>query len=188
MPNELWMAILDLHECMTERIEWDGILCRPVRVQQGVGQGRILSPTLYKIYMEGVLKALQESGSGIYIGAEFLGSPTVADDVLLADQKPTGLQTLIHVAKREADDQRYTIHPTKSESSSAKGPPCPMLLGDEEMPHVEALTHLGVKRNLKSSNSNVISNATESRGLATPLCPQASTGRTEFHLMPPEKS
>ena len=157
MPNDLWMAILDLYEGMTEKIEWDGILSRPVRVQQGVGQGRILSPTLYKIYMEGVLKALQESGSGIYIGAEFLGSPTVADDVLLADQKPTGLQTLIHVAKREADDRRYTIHPTKSESSSAKGPPCTMLLGSEEMPHVEALTHLGVTRNLKSSNSDVIS-------------------------------
>ena len=33
--------------------------------------------------MEGVLRALHESGAGIYVGAEYLGSPTV----LLADQK-----------------------------------------------------------------------------------------------------
>ena len=37
--------------------------------------------------MEGVLRALHESGAGIYVGAEYLGSLTVADDVLLADQK-----------------------------------------------------------------------------------------------------
>ena len=69
--------------------------------------------------MEGVLRALHESGAGIYVGAEYLGSPTVADDVMLADQKPTGLQTLLHVAKDETDDRRYSIHPVKSETSAA---------------------------------------------------------------------
>ena len=84
MPNDLWMAILDLYDGMSERILWEGGLSRPVKTWQGVGQGRILSPTLYKLYMEGVLRALSESGAGVYVGAEFLGSPTVADDVLLA--------------------------------------------------------------------------------------------------------
>ena len=157
MPNDLWMAILDLYDGMSERILWEGDLSRPVKTRQGVGQGRILSPTLYKLYMEGVLRALRESGAGVYVGAEFLGSPTVADDVLLADQRPPGLQTLLHVAKNEADDRRYTIHPVKSESAAAKGPPCPMMLGDKEMPHVTALTHLGVTRNLQISNADIIS-------------------------------
>ena len=64
MPNDLWMAILDIYDGMSERILWEGSLSRPAKTRQGVGQGRILSPTLYKLYMEGVLRALKESGAG----------------------------------------------------------------------------------------------------------------------------
>ena len=107
--------------------QWDGCLSRPITVRQGVGQGRILTPTLYKIYMNGVLQALKYSGAGIYIGTEYIGSSTVAD-VLLIDQHAEGLQTIPHVSKNESNKRRYIIHPTKSETTSAKGPQLPMLL------------------------------------------------------------
>ena len=90
--------------------QWDGCLSRPITVRQGVG-----------------LQALKDSGAGIYIGTEYIGSSTVAD-VLLIDQHAEGLQTIPHVSKNESNKRRYIIHPTKSETTSAKGPQLPMLL------------------------------------------------------------
>ena len=91
MPNDLWRAILDLYEGMTEKIEWDGTLSRPVRVQQAVRQGRTLQPCTRSKW-----KASYRHYKSLAWGCIFLGSPTVPDDVFLADQKH---QTLRHVAK-----------------------------------------------------------------------------------------
>ena len=94
------------------------------------------------------------SGDLHYIGNEFIILPIVADDVLLIDQRADGLQTLLHVSKNESNKIQYIIHSTKSKTVSAKGPHHPMLLGDDIVPHTKSLTHLGVSRNLKYSNSD----------------------------------
>ena len=70
IPDDLWLAIYDLYDGITEAVFWDGQLSRPFNVQQGVGQGRILSPTLYKIYMNSVLQAFQQSGVGFQPAAD----------------------------------------------------------------------------------------------------------------------
>ena len=106
--------------------------------------------------MDGVLQALQDTGKGVYIGADFFGAPTVADDVLLLDQKADGMQTLLTTAKTGSDQKRYTIHPVKSELSSAKGIPYNLHLGREILPYADSLTHLGVTRSFQRSNAEVV--------------------------------
>ena len=39
MPNDLWMAILDIYDGMSEMILWESGLSRPAKTRQGVGQG-----------------------------------------------------------------------------------------------------------------------------------------------------
>ena len=172
VPTDIWMAIKDIYDGIRESVEWEGVLSRQYGVGQGVGQGRILSPTLYKIYMDGVLQALQATGKGAYIGSDFFGSPTVADDVMLLDQETGGMQTLLTTAKTGSDQKRYSIHPVKSELSSAKGIPYNLHLGSEVMPYTDSLTHLGVTRTLQRSNAEVVTERVQ------------TASRTMYALMP----
>ena len=86
-----------------------------------------------------------------------MGSPTVADDVLLIDPDPTGLQSLLNIAKAEFSRKMYSIHPVKSEVSSARGIPHDLLLGNKNMSYVKTLNHLGLSRSMKASNTEVVS-------------------------------
>ena len=158
IPADVWLAILDMYDGISERVLWKGKLSRPYHVHQGVGQGRILSPSLYKIYMNGVLNKLQQSGAGFHIGIDFVGAPTVADDIILLDTVPRGLQSLLDTAKNESIRKRYNIHPVKSEVTSSRKVPVQMQLGSNPMPFVDSITHLGIDRSMRSSNSKTINN------------------------------
>ena len=81
---------------------WDGELSRSYLVTQGVGQGIILSPTLYKVYMDGVLNSLAYTGSRNHISGCFLGTPTVADDTLVIVSSTVGLH---HLLEKQTNSQ-----------------------------------------------------------------------------------
>ena len=51
---------------------WNGICSRPFAVGKGVKQGGVISPTLFCIYIDSLLGALQNSAVGCYIGCMFL--------------------------------------------------------------------------------------------------------------------
>ena len=63
--------------------------------------------------MDSVLESLAFTGSGYRIGGVYLGTPTVADDVMLLDMANVGFQHLLDSAHSSPNDNRYSIHPTK---------------------------------------------------------------------------
>ena len=55
-------------------------------VHQGVCQGSILSSTLYKSYINDLLRSIEATNHGVHLGLHFVRIPTCADYVLfLAD-------------------------------------------------------------------------------------------------------
>ena len=52
-------------------------------IQQGVRQGGVLSPHLYKAYINRLLIQLQDNHNGYCIGHVYVGSLTSADDPTL---------------------------------------------------------------------------------------------------------
>ena len=52
-------------------------------VSNGVKQGGVLSPILFAIYTDGLLKRLEETGVGCHMGSRFAGSLAYADDITL---------------------------------------------------------------------------------------------------------
>ena len=155
---------------------WDDELGQPYDVRQGVGQGRILSPTLYKVFMDCVLEALALTGSGYRIGGVYLGTPTVADDVMLLEKANVGFQRLLDSAHSSSIDNRYSIHPTKSEVASRNKLPVKVSLGTAVVPYVESVTHLGMARNLVNNNDNVENRAKQSLNTLYALIPSGLHG------------
>ena len=174
---DLWLAIEDLYRDLTECVTWAGSLSREYNILQGVGQGRILSPTLYKVYMDNLLTDLEQSGYGTYIGSVFIGSPTVADDVLLIDTSPGGMQHLLDTCYSTSCHKRYNIHPTKSEVTSKRTKKCPpFTLGPNHLPVTEQVTHLGLTRNLRTTAGLVHSRVETARRTVYSLMPAGLHG------------
>ena len=116
-------------------------------VHQGVGQGKIISIHNYAVYINDLLLLLEAPGCGLSISANYLGSPTCADDVVLLANTVIDIQTQMGIVYSYSTRERYHIHPDKSKciTFGMKFPPL-VKLNDKEFIPTESLTHLGIDR------------------------------------------
>ena len=52
IKGRMWLAIKDLHTNVKAKVLYAGSLSREIDILQGTGQGRILSPFMYKLYFK----------------------------------------------------------------------------------------------------------------------------------------
>ena len=114
LRKPLWSVIDDLYVNGKEVIRWEGEYSNEYPIQQGVKQGGVLSPTLYKLYVNNLLNSLKRSRLGTSIGTIYSGVPTCADDILLLSQDPVELQAMLDMCYDYSIDHKYQLHPTKS--------------------------------------------------------------------------
>jgi len=69
-----------------------------------VRQGRIISPILFCVYIDGLLQRLYESGVGCYIGNVFIGALTDADDVVLLAPTHSAMRRMLRVCEDFSKD------------------------------------------------------------------------------------
>ena len=92
---------------------WNESFSRNLCIRTGC-QGKVLSTDCYKIFTNGLFKTLENSGTEANIGNIYVGSPTCADNVLLAAEPMTNYQFMLQVVTNYDAGNRYTIHPSKS--------------------------------------------------------------------------
>ena len=61
----LWTIVKDLYSGLTSRVKWLGELSDQFGIHQGVRQGAVLSPFLYKTYINPCLMELKEHKIGL---------------------------------------------------------------------------------------------------------------------------
>ena len=106
----LWGVIDDLYVGGEEKIKLNGSFSRPYSVLQGVKQGLISSPNLYKLFVRQLLENIADSGLGVQIGSIYLGTPACADDILLLGSRSSELQSMMCIKGDYAEYHRYRIH------------------------------------------------------------------------------
>jgi hypothetical protein len=84
-------------------------------VTNGVKQGGVLSPTLFCLYMDGLLQELEKSGVGCYVGHKFVGSIGYADDLLILTPTLHALRVMIHKCEKYALDYDIKFNGSKSQ-------------------------------------------------------------------------
>jgi hypothetical protein len=146
-----WKVIDDLYSGSTEYIRWNGEGSRRYQVEQGVKQGSLISPHLYKLYINDLLIDIEGSGLGTNIGSIFTGCPTCADDVTLLANDIHQVQPLLDAAKNYADTHGYQLHPNKTTITALVKPtsraPTEKLtwtLGDSTVTTTKEFVHLGL--------------------------------------------
>ena len=153
---------------------------RKYTIGQGVGQGKILSLLLYKVYADNLLQKLEDSGLGVYVGTTFVGSPTCADDVLLVSPKAPDMKGMLNINQSYFEERRYSIHPIESEVSSRTGQDPNLMLGENKLPYTNAVTHLGLTRSLRNGFQIVQTRIDCARRSAYSLIPAGLHGKNGF--------
>ena len=88
--------------------------CRKTDVSQGIGQGRILAPVMYKVYVNVSLNVLSNDCHAILInGLHVLSSP-FADDISLLTLHPSFLKTFMNICNCNGTKWRYDFNHSKS--------------------------------------------------------------------------
>lgn len=148
-PLPLWKAETSLLDGLSGQVRIDGDFSRTFHVRQGVGQGKVLSPSQYKTFLDEALIQMTETNIGAFIGHIPVGSPTCADDMLLTSFDKSELQLQLDLAYAYSTRERYILHPAKSQVITVNdklGADDPLQLGESELPISDHLTHLGIRR------------------------------------------
>ena len=95
--GRMWLVIKDLYTNVKAKVLYAGALSREIDILQGTGQGRILAPFMYKVYINSLLKVLTDHCYAISINRLSLPSPSFADDISLLALYPSFLETFMNI-------------------------------------------------------------------------------------------
>ena len=130
------------------RTKWGNTLSESFHVTNGVKQGGVISPVLFCIYMDGLLKNLENSGVGCYIGRVFSGAFAYADDLTILCPSVGALKEMIAICCAYAQEFDIKFNAKKSQliifRSNTHIVPNPMIkLNGDDVKVVNSIIHLG---------------------------------------------
>ena len=170
IKGRMWMAIKDLYTDVKKRVLYSGSLSRSFSVSQGTGQGRILAPFMYKVYINSLLHVLTYHCYLIYINSFKLASPSVSDDMSLIALHPSFLAIFINIYHEYDLTWRYEFNSSKSgivTIGETKAVHCASMnerewkLGDDIVE--EQYEYKNLKNYIGSFSSNVTDNIKKTR-------------------------
>ena len=106
--GKLWLAIKDLHTDVKARVS------REFEIAQGTGQGRILAPFMYKVYINSLLKEQSDHCFAISINTLRMPAPSFADDICLIALHQSLLKILMNKCHNYSKTWRYEFNHSKS--------------------------------------------------------------------------
>ena len=93
--GRMWLAIKDLFTKVRGQVFYSSTLSRKFDISQGTGQGRILAPFMYRVYINSLLNELTNHCYAISINQLSLPCPSFADDIAFLVLYPSFLTFLM---------------------------------------------------------------------------------------------
>ena len=112
--GRMWLVIRGLYTGIKAQVLYSGSLSRRFDVLQGTGQGRILAPFMYKVYINELLNELTQHSCAPSLNSTSLTSPAFADDITLLSIYRTFLSTFMNMCYEYSIKWRYEFNHLKS--------------------------------------------------------------------------
>jgi hypothetical protein len=97
IPHLYWRFLVTWYSKLQALVRWKGQYSRMFKVTRGIRQGSILSPQLFNICIDGLMKKLHSANNGVSIGNDNYTSFAYADDVTVFSATIPDLQLLIQM-------------------------------------------------------------------------------------------
>ena len=154
--GNLWSMYSSMYNGIKSRVKWDGLLSKPFDETQGIRQGGISSPALYKAERNKGLVQLDKNPT-LSIGCLRVGSVMVADDLALTAKTATDMQTALLIAETDASRERYIYNATKTKTITINSPTDYIFkLNGSPIGTSTSEKHLGIYRNSQNTNLETI--------------------------------
>jgi len=114
LPAVIVRAMLDLYQRQVVRTVWRGHHSRSFTVSNGIRQGGIISPILFCVYMDELLKRLENEDIGCHIGRHFYGALGYADDLSLVVPSVTGMRRMLAICDEYGEEYSVEYNPIKT--------------------------------------------------------------------------
>ena len=112
--GRMWLVIRGLYTGIKAQVLYSGSLSRKFDVLQGTGQGRILAPFMYKVYINELVNELTQHSCALSLNSISLTSPSFADDITLLSIYRTFLSTFMNMCYEYSIKWRYEFNHLKS--------------------------------------------------------------------------
>ena len=120
IPTKLVKIIQALYTDTTSRVRVKGAYSTPFPILSGVRQGCLLSPCLFNLALEWVIRQLRTEDCGVGVGRLTLSILAYADDVVLLSDNMTPLEQTFKTFTREAEKIGLTINVDKTKIMHAE--------------------------------------------------------------------
>ena len=182
LPPVVLRVLIYVYEEQYAWVKWGREKSQLFRIQNGTRQGSVLSPSLFSVYMDGLLCQLRKSGVGCHIGGVFAGAVGYADDLLLMSPSRSSMELMLKICEKYASDTnlQFSTHPDPEKSKSKcifmtghlnQKKPVNLKLYGDDLPFVKTALHLGhvlsedcsMDQDIRCRRAEFIRNSTEVR-------------------------
>ena len=136
----------NLYWDQTAAVRIDDELSGWAKIQRGVRQGCVISPDLFSLYSESILRHL-DSCTGITVGGRQLSNLRYADDTVLLATSKEDLQKLLEIVINESEKLGLNLNAKKTFSMVISGkeviPTCDLTIGAASVTQVDKFSYLG---------------------------------------------
>ena len=161
----LMKLLLNMYTSQELIVKWNGKSSDAFKCSNGVKQGGVLSPTLFCVYLDELLKSLSDLNIGCFMGHHFTGALAYADDVTLLAPSVHAMQRMLKTC--EDFSRQYNVKFNSSKCSlivhNGVNENVNLYLSEEKIPVVDCTVYLGSfignkhhKKNINKACSDMI--------------------------------
>ena len=148
VPSDITKLILSYLNNQSARIKWCNSTGEFLGMNQGVRQGGVLSPLLFKLYIDDILNELVKLDVGCKFGLSRVNAIAYADDIVLISNSIETLEIIYKKFKENIDNLDLMMNANKSKcmifTSGNKKPELKSIkLGNQEFEVVDSYKYLG---------------------------------------------
>ena len=148
--------LINMYSLNCAKVKWNNTLSDEFPLNNGVKQGGVISPLLCSLYLEPLLRHLEDSGKGCFMGNLCANAFSYADDIIILAPTCLSLRSLIKICEEYSNEYWLIFNPSKCSLMVFSDPNFDtslinIRLCNEQLKIVNSENHLGHLLNDKQS-------------------------------------
>jgi hypothetical protein len=115
LPREIVLLFMHWYNSQRNFVRWAGSLSKEYKLECGVRQGGLTSPTLFNLYINRLINELSNTGIGCHIDGVCVNNISYADDMVLLCPSIGALRKLLKICESYAVAHGLKYNAKKSE-------------------------------------------------------------------------